>query len=179
MRCTLLSIGILATMTTTTFANGVGGLLDIDDDSTAGVLNSDALVRNVVEAIPASVPQQQQQQQYQPAPNRLNDAQIAAINQQLASAAQAASANYPQAAPAAYPQAIPAGYPQALPADFPQTIPASYRPVAPQNVQYIPYPVASKHDDEEEEDEDEEEEDEDEEDEEEFDADDLVTRRRR
>ncbi|EPB92248.1 hypothetical protein HMPREF1544_00817 [Mucor circinelloides 1006PhL] len=174
-------------MTTTTFANGVGGLLDIDDDSTAGVLNSDALVRNVVEAIPASVPQQQQQQQYQPAPNRLTDAQIAAINQQLASAAQAASANYPQAAPAAYPQAIPAAYPQAipaaypqaLPADYPQTIPASYRPVAPQNVQYIPYPVASKHDDEEEEDEDEEEEDEDEEDEEEFDADDLVTRRRR
>ncbi|CAO3612050.1 unnamed protein product [Mucor fragilis] len=142
-----------------------------------GVLDtvvSNQLAGSVVQAIPASVPQQAQ-----PASNRLTDAQIAAINQQLASTAQAAAAaNYPHAVPASYPQAIPASYPQVLPANYPQAVPASYRPVTPQNVQYIPYPVASKHDDDDEE-EDEEEEDEEEEDEEEFDADDLVTRRRR
>ncbi|KAF1806547.1 hypothetical protein FB192DRAFT_1337973 [Mucor lusitanicus] len=142
-------------------------------EKNSGVLNSvvsNQLAGSVVQALPASVPQQAQ-----PVSNRLSDAQIAAINQQLA---QAASANYPQAVPAGYPQALPASYPQALPANYPQAIPASYRPVTPQNVQYIPYPVATKHDDDEEE-EDEEEEDEEEEDEEEFDADDLVTRRRR
>ncbi|KAL9546807.1 hypothetical protein MBANPS3_006478 [Mucor bainieri] len=160
MRFTLFSTGIIATMALAVSAD-ISDIFDETLEKNSGVL--DTVVNNqfagsIVQAIPAAVPQQAQ-----PASNRLTDAQIAAINQQLA---EAASANYPQAIPATYPQVQPASYPQA--------IPASYRPVAPQNVQYIPYPVASKHgDDDDEEEEDEEEEDEEEEDEEEYDADDL------
>ncbi|GAN03337.1 hypothetical protein MAM1_0039d02790 [Mucor ambiguus] len=181
MRYTLFSTGIFAAMALAVSAD-ISDFFDETLEKNGGVLNtvvSNQLAGNIVQAIPASIPQQAQ-----PASNGLTDSQIAAINQQLAQAAsanypQAIPATYPQTLPASYPQALPASYPQALPASYPQAIPASYRPVTPQDVQYIPYPVASRHEDDDEEEEDEEEEDEEEEDEEEFDADDLVTRRRR
>lgn len=135
MRCELLFIGILTTMTITSFAD----ISDIFEDTlggeSKGVLGTvigNQIAGNVVNALPASVPPQP------------------VANQQYA--------------------------------NYPQVVPASYRPIANNvaqgfpspNIQYIPYPVsatAKKDDDDEE--------DEEEEDEEEFDADDLVTRRRR
>lgn len=159
MRCTLLSIGMLATMAITAFAD----ISDIFEDTlggeSKGVLDTvvgNQIAGNVINTLPASIPPQ-------PVPN-----------QQYA--------NYPQAIPASYPQAVPANYPQVVPASYRPVANNVAQGSPSSNIQYIPYPVAApakKDDDDDEEEEDEEEEDEDEEDEEEFDADDLVTRRRR